>query len=114
MLAAYGRAHDAHPDKYKPSDLWRLWYRAHKKDRQGFAQLLEQMQRRWPDPKDAHWKLVKDEALELLCDLYETDPRATSFYWWLRAKRGPGNLPWEGYRPAGETGPAAEADPQQR
>jgi hypothetical protein len=51
------------------------------------------MQERWPDPKDVHWKLGKDEALGSLCELFQTDPRGTAFYQWLRGKRGIGDLP---------------------
>ena len=84
---------DRYPKLLKHSDFHRLRYFAVKQRKQAYVELLSAMQKRWPDPKDVHWKLGKDGALESLCTLFKTDRRGTSFYQWLRGKRGIGDLP---------------------
>jgi hypothetical protein len=70
-----------------------------KKNKEAFVDLLSAMQKRWRDPNDVHWNLGKDRALDDLCELFQADPRGTSFWRWLRGKRGIGDLPWEEYDP---------------
>ena len=93
VAAEYSRTLDSFPQRMPPGDFQRLRYLAAKKKRQAYADLLSKMQRRWPNPKDVHWTLGKDRAIEDLSDLFQTDPRGTSFYRWLRGKGGPGDLP---------------------
>jgi hypothetical protein len=93
VLAEYGRAADSYPDVLPPQDFRRLRYYAIKANQKAYVDLLAAMQKRWPNPADAHWTLGRDQALGDLCDLLQTDRRATNFYQWLRGKRGPGDLP---------------------
>ncbi len=93
VVTEYGQAVDSYPQEMKPSDFVRLQYHAITKDRQAYMDTLAIMQKRWPDPKGPHWNLGKDRALEDLCELLQTDRRATGFYQWLRGKSGPGELP---------------------
>lgn len=93
VATEYGRAVDSYPTEMKPSDFVRLRYHAIRKDKQAYGEILSGMQKRWPDPKDAHWNLGKEKALDDLCELLQTDRRATSFYQWLRGKQSPGKLP---------------------
>ncbi len=107
VVAEYGRAVDRYPKLLKHSDFHRLRYFAMKQQKQAYVKLLTAMQKRWPDPKDVHWKLGKEEAVEDLCNMFETDRRASSFYQWLRGKRGVGDLPYVGYDP-NKKGPKGE------
>jgi ABC-type phosphate transport system substrate-binding protein len=93
VIAGYGRAVDKYSGAVKHSDFYRLHYMAIKQRKQACVALLTKMQKRWSDPKSAPWKLGKDEALEDLCTMFKTDRRGTSFYQWLRGKRGIGDLP---------------------
>jgi len=103
VVAEYARAVDRYPKLLKHSDFHRLRYFAIEQRKQAYIELLTAMQKRWPDPKDVHWELGKDEALEGLCSLFQTDRRGTSFYQWLRGKRGIGDLPYVGYDPKKDT-----------
>jgi hypothetical protein len=93
VAAEYSRALDAFPELVPPGDFQRLRYLAAKKKKEAYVELLSAMQRRWPNPSDVHWKLDKNRALSDLCEFFQSDPRGTSFFRWLRGKRGIGDLP---------------------
>ncbi len=93
VAAEYSRRLDQFPEAVRPGDFQRLRYFLAKKNKSAYVELLSAMQRRWPDPNDVHWKLGQDWAVTGLCELFETDPRGTAFYQWLRGKRGMGDLP---------------------
>ena len=77
-------------------------------DRARFLDLLNDMQRRHPDPKDAYWSTGADVAQLDLYRLFRHGTEHCNFDKWRNGKRGIGGLPYDGYDPAKDTSkPAA-------
>jgi hypothetical protein len=93
VAAEYAKKLDGYPELVCAADFRRLVYWAAKKNRTEFLDVLANMQKRVPDPKDAYWTIGKEKTLDKLCDLFEIDPRASAFHAWTQGKRGIGNLP---------------------
>ena len=108
-LDEYARACDAHAADVLHSDFLRLRYMAGRGGKQAYIDLLALMQQRWPDPAGDHWKLTGEQTVKEMCELFRIDPGRNSLYLWLKARQGPGDLPYVGYQAASQpaTGPAA-------
>lgn len=48
-----------------------------------------------------------EQRVQEMCELFAMDPRRSSFYQWLKGRRGPGDMPYVGYQAASR--PAATA-----
>ena len=103
VVAEWAQAVDGHPEVVEHSDFLRLRCYVKKGKKQAYLKLLTAMQKRWPDPKDAQWKLAKEQVLNDLSEMFQVDQPGTSFYQWLHGKRGIGDLPYVGYKPPKES-----------
>lgn len=99
IVADWSRRFDGYPDKAVHSDFVRLVILKHKKDRQGFIDVLTKMQQRWPDPKNPQWLHMTDSVDRMIFALFRSvDSSTSSFQLWHRGLRGIGDIPKVGYK----------------
>ena len=91
------------------SDFLRLRYYARRSNKAAYLEFLARMQTRWSDPAAQQWTLAGEQTMREMCELFDMDPRRSSFYQWLRGNRGPGDLPYAGYQAATQPAGASPA-----
>lgn len=104
----WSQTYDRQDTQALHGDFLRLILLAHnpdrshyRRDRARYVALLEQMQKRWPDPNHFQWQQAGSavsERLERMCG------GNRSFAAWLNGERGIGDLPYEGFDPDRLTG----------
>jgi hypothetical protein len=94
MVSRWSDIFDSRPAAGPHSDFLRLAMVSLHNDRAGYLALLEDMQKRHPDPKDPYWLVGTNRAQG---DLYRLFGNGDNFDQWRRGKRGIGGLPRDGY-----------------
>ncbi len=103
FINGWASRNDARPDRMMHSDLLRLIFLEHRRDRPAYLALLTGLQQRWPDPDHFQWRQFGVCVSDGLQKLFAGDSKQT-FDTWRAGRRGPGDLPYPGYDPERITG----------
>jgi hypothetical protein len=110
LVARWSAIFDDKPAAAPHSDFLRLRLIALKNDRAGFLNLLTDMQRLHPDPKDKYWLIGAYGVQEDMYRLFRRGTNRCNFALWLAGKHGIGGLPYDGYDPAKDSSEPASLD----
>jgi len=75
---------------------------AHRKEEAKFLALLRKLQQDLPDPKHPEWNAAFTVVHRACSSLFPVHREKDSLRLWRRGRRGPGDLPYPGYKPKAE------------